>query len=180
MNSHSNEKTAEDALREIPCEDCELVIKRDGTWFHNGSPIGRMELVKLFSTVLKRDDNGDHWLQTPVEKVRVTVEAAPFIAVGMARDGEGRNQALTFRTNIDKEVTAGPDHPIVLRRDAATGDDIPHVVLDKGLEARLVTSVYYRLAELAEIGVDTHGAEVYGVYSKGEFFPLTENENDET
>lgn len=173
MNTQSGQKIANDDLREIPCADCEIVIKRDGTWFHNGSPIGRMELVKLFSTVLRRDENGEYWLQTPVEKVRVLVDAAPYIAVEMIRAGTGRDQCLTFRTNIDTEFTAGPDHPIVLRRDAATGDDIPHIALERGLEARLVTPVYYRLANLAEIGLDADGNKVYGVYSQGEFYPLS-------
>lgn len=173
MKPQSGKKSANDDLREIPCEDCEIVIKRDGTWFHDGTPIGRMDLVKLFSTVLRCDENGDYWLQTPVEKVRVLVDATPYIAVAMIRTGEGKQQALTFRTNIGTEYTAGPEHPIVLRDDEATGGEAPHIVMERGLEARLVTSVYYRLANLAEIGLDADGNQAYGVYSQGVFFPLS-------
>lgn len=142
-------------------------IARDGTWFHEGAPIRRMELVRLFATVLKRDEAGDYWLMTPAERGRIEVEDAPFVAVAVEAAGEGRDRILTFRTNVDRETTAGPDHPIRVAFDPATGEPSPYVALGGGLEALIARSVYYELAEMAE----SHEGRT-GVWSRGRFFPL--------
>jgi hypothetical protein len=148
------------------CIDGEFRIDRDGVWYHEGGPIGRPDMVKLFASVLRRDENGDHWLQTPVEKVPVTVEDAPFIAVELAIDGSGRGRRLRMRTNIGEWLTIGDDHPLTVRKSAA--GPRPYVALADGLEARVARPVYYQLADLAEDGPGSQP----GVWSMGRFFPL--------
>ena len=144
-------------------------ISRDGTWFYHGSPIGRKSLVRLFSTVLRRDDEGQFWLVTPVEKARIQVEDAPFIAVEMTATGEGEDQEITFRTNVDDEVVAGPDHPIRVAQD---GDEpAPYVHVRGGLEARLSRSVFYELVDRAELRA-ADGETVMSVRSRGTLFDL--------
>ena len=151
------------------CGDIGLKITRDGTWFYEGSPIGRKPLVKLFSTVLRREDDG-FYLVTPVEKVPIEVEGEPFIAVSMTRDGGGPDQRLTFTTNVDDEVTAGPEHPIGFRTEPE-GGQAPYVDVRNGLRAQLSRAVYY---ELAELTVETD--EGPGVWSCGAFFPFPMDE----
>ena len=144
-------------------------ILRDGTWLYHGSPIGRKPLVRLFSTVLRREDDG-YWLVTPVERGRIVVDDAPFTAVELTVEGTGRDQRLSFRTNVDDTVTADRDHPIrvVLAPD---GEPSPYVLVRDRLEALIVRAVYYDLVELGcERQVD--GEERYGVWSAGTFFPL--------
>ena len=152
------------------CGDIDLVIKRDGTWFHEGTPIGRARLVRLFSTVLKRE--GDrHFLVTPVEKLEITVEDVPFIAVLMRREGEGENQRLTFTTNVGDEVTADGDHLLSFRKDPDSGEGAPYIDVRSGLEARIARAVFYDLVALGE----THqieGEEKFGIWSAGVFFPF--------
>ena len=124
------------------CGDLDMRIARDGTWFYLGTPIGRHELVKLFSSILRKDGD-DFFLVTPVEKVGITVDDAPFVAVDFAREGD----ALRFVTNVEDEVLAGPDHPI-----RAAGDhDSPAIYLHvrRGCEARLNRSTYEQLARIA-------------------------------
>ncbi|MEQ9815382.1 MAG: DUF1285 domain-containing protein [Azospirillaceae bacterium] len=140
-------------------------IAVDGTWFHQGTPIGRPALVRLFSTVLRRDDAGDYWLVTPAERGRITVEDAPFVAVELMDDEPGR---LTFRTNVDDGVTAGPDHPIRVAF-GADGEPRPYVLVRDRLEALIARTVFYQLVERAE---ERDG--VMGVASGGAFFPLVE------
>lgn len=150
------------------CGDIDLVIKRDGTWFHEGTPIGRAKLVRLFSTVLRRE--GDrHFLVTPVEKLEVTVEDAPFIAVLMRREGEGERQTLTFTTNVGDEAAAGEDHVLSFRKE--DGETAPYIDVRAGLEARIARAVYYDLVELAETR-EIDGVEMFGVWSGGVFFPF--------
>ena len=144
------------------CGDIGLKIARDGTWFYQGSPIGRKPLVKLFASVLRREGDG-FYLVTPVEKVPIVVEGEPFVAVEMTREGEGRDQRLTFRTNVDDVVTAGAAHRIGFH--AETGGHTPYVEVRNGLRARLARPVYYELAALA---VET--GEGTGVWSSGVFF----------
>lgn len=152
-------------------ESYDIRILRDGTWLHEGDPIRRPELVKLFARVLRRDDAGDYWLITPAERGRIIVEDAPFIAVEMRVEGEGRGQRLSFRTNVDDWVAAGPDHPITTR------GETPYVEVRGGLTARLARPVYYQLAELAtDNSAQTGGAhdeEVMGVWSEETFFALS-------
>lgn len=157
--------------RQVICGDIDMRIDRQGQWHYQGSPIGRQELVKLFASVLQRDDVGDHWLITPAEICRITVEDAAFIAVEMFQDTAGAEQCIRFRTNIDHEITVGTDHPIWVTINPETGEPRPYVALGEGLEARLSRSVYY---ELVDIGVEesVNEEQVYGVWSQGTFFPL--------
>ncbi len=149
------------------CGDLDMRIARDGTWFYEGTPIGRPGLVRLFASILKRE--GDrHFLVTPVEKVGITVEDAPFVAVDFEVAGTGEAQAITFRTNLDDLATAGPENPIRCPRDPATGEPAPYVHIRRGLEARIDRKSFYRLAEIGE----HDGAGWFGVRSGGAFFPL--------
>jgi uncharacterized protein len=148
------------------CGDIDIVIRRDGLWFHEGSPIGREALVRLFSTVLRKDPDGFH-LVTPVEKMRITVEDAPFIAVRVDRVG----QALRFLTNVGDEVEAGPDNPIRVDADPLTGEPRPYVHVRRGLEARIRRPVFYELVEMAEERATPEGPRL-GVWSNGAWFPV--------
>jgi hypothetical protein len=148
------------------CGDFDLRIARDGTWFYRGSPIGRAALVKLFAGVLRREADGSYWLVTPVEKGRVTVDDAPFVAVDFDSDGIGPSQRLTFRTNLDETVEAGPARPIRVAQ-SADGAPAPYVLVRPGLEARIARAAFYRLVERAEPRGDA-----LGVWSGGTFFPL--------
>ena len=152
------------------CGDIDIRISRDGTWYHQGSPIGRKELVRLFSTILRRDPDGFH-LVTPVEKMRIVVEDVPFQAVLMDVRGEGRDQALNFTTNVGDETEAGPDNPIRVETDPATGEPAPYVHVRKGLEARIARAVFYQMADLAVPGEGEHAGWL-GVWSNGRFFRL--------
>jgi hypothetical protein len=159
------------ARQPIDCGHFDIRIARDGTWYYRDSPIARMPLVRLFSTVLRRDEQGGYWLVTPAERGRITVDDAPFIAVELARHGAGPSQELIFRTNIDDSVAAGRDHPLRVVNDPATGEPNPYILVRNGLEARLSRPVFYELVELGQeerVG----DATLYGVWSKGEFFPL--------
>ncbi len=162
----------------VDCGDMPIVIKRDGTWLYRGSPIGRKELVCLFSSVLKRDAAGAFWLETPVERGRIQVEDTPWIAVELdwKRCCSGKNQCLSFRTNVDQVVTAGPDHPLRVAHDLLTCEPTPYIQVRAGdgvppLEARITRSVYYELVAIAVPGL-VHGIEKLGVWSCGVFFPL--------
>jgi hypothetical protein len=154
------------------------VIKRDGTWLYRGSPIGRKELVCLFSSVLKRDEDGGYWLETPAERGRIQVEDVPFLAVELDWRGRDRDQALSFRTNIDQVVTAGPEHPIRVAHDILTCEPTPYILVRPGLgawpiEARISRAVYYELVALA-VSETVRGQRMLGVWSCRKFFPLGE------
>lgn len=129
------------------CGDLDIEIRRDGSWFYLGTPIGRPALVRLFASILKRE-GGRHYLVTPVEKVGIRVEDAPFLAVDAEVSGEGRAQALTFTTNLGDRATAGPEHPLRVARDPASGAPVPYVDIRRGLEARVDRKTFYRLVEL--------------------------------
>ncbi len=148
------------------CGDSEMRIARDGTWFHQGSPIGRAAMVRAFSRILRREADGGYVLVTPVEKLDIAVEDAPFVAVEMKVDGSGRDQVLAFRLNTGDVVTASADHPLRFEEH----DDGPHPYLHVrgGLEALVSRAIYYDLAELALAGDN----ETPGVWSSGCFFPL--------
>ena len=152
------------------CGDIDIRIAPDGTWYHQGSPIGRKELVRLFSTILRRDPEG-YVLVTPAEKMRIVVEDAPFVAVLLDVAGEGRGQRLTFITNVGDEAVAGPDNPIRIDTDPSTGAPAPYVHVRKGLEARIARAVFYQLADLGVPGEGEH-AGYLGVWSGGQFFRL--------
>lgn len=123
----------------------DIVIRKDGVWMHEGAVISREALVRLFSTILRKDPDG-YWLVTPVEKLKIVVEDAPFVAIRVDREGEG----LTFTTNLGDTVTAGPDHPIRVEIDPQTGEPRPYVHVRADLEALITRPVFYELAELAE------------------------------
>lgn len=149
------------------CGDLDMRIARDGTWFYLGTPIGRKPLVKLFASIIKREGDS-YFLVTPVEKVGITVEDAPFVAVDFTAAGDGAQQALSFLTNVDDSVTAGPDNPIRVTRDPATGEPAPYVLVRANLEALIDRKSFYRLADLGE----HDGTGWFGVRSRGVFFPL--------
>ena len=160
------------------CGDMPFLVQRDGTWLYRGSPIGRKELVCLFSGVLTRDPAGEYYLETPVERGRIQVEDTPWVAVEMEwrRCGSGRNQCLSFRTNVDQVVTAGPDHPLRVAHNALTCEPVPYIHIRDGegghvLEARIARPVYYELVAVAVPGC-VGGAQKLGVWSCGVFFPL--------
>jgi hypothetical protein len=152
------------------CGDLDMRIARDGTWFYLGTPIGRKELVRLFSTIIRRDGD-DYFLVTPVEKVGITVEDAPFVAVDFEPEGTGEDQVLTFETNVGDAVVAGPDHPIRVVRDPETGEPSPYVLVRRNLEALIDRKSFYRLVEIgAHEEVD--GESWFGLWSSGQFFPV--------
>ncbi|SDF23295.1 hypothetical protein SAMN05660686_00665 [Thalassobaculum litoreum DSM 18839] len=172
-DDHNETCSAADTVSDAPRE-FGLRIGRDGTWYYLNSPIQRMPLVKLFATVLRRDDEGRFWLVTPVERGIIHVDDAPFVAVDVdidpPEDAAGPDATLTFRTNLDETVVAGPDHPIRLDVDRETGEPAPYVMVRDRLEALINRATYYRLAEMAVESAD--GSGVLGVWSGGVFFPL--------
>jgi len=147
-------------------------IARDGTWLYRGSPIGRLPLVKLFASVLRREADGRYWLVPPAERGRVEVDDVPFLAVAVTVEGEGRDQQLIFRTNLDEFVTAGPDNPLRVET-AASGEPAPYILVRDGLEARLARPVFYELVELGTEELIGEATQL-GVWSKGTFFRLGE------
>ncbi len=174
----------------VDCGLLPFLIKRDGTWLYRGSPIGRKELVCLFSSVLRRAEDGHFYLQTPAERGRIEVEDTPWLAVELDWSGDGRDQRLSFRTNVDQVVTAGPDHRIRVSHDLLTCEPTPYLHLRDGdgafpIEARISRAVYYELAALAVphwVGC----RQMLGVWSCRQFFPLGEmppaeaDDSDET
>jgi hypothetical protein len=148
------------------CGDLDIRIARDGAWFYLGTPIGREALVRLFASVLRRDGDG-YFLVTPAEKVGIRVDDAPFVAVDFRREGD----RLVFLTNVGDETAAGPDHPIRVDRDPATGEPAPYVHVRAALEARIDRKTFYRLVELGEVRPH-EGADWFGVASGGAFFPV--------
>ncbi len=152
------------------CGNFNMRIDRNGQWYYQGSPIGRLALVKLFSTVLRRDNDGVHWLTTPVENGRIEVEDSAFIAVELLSEGTGKDQVLRFRTNVDDVVTLDAEHPLRIAQESATGEPRPYIYVRKGLEARIARAVFYHVIEKGE---STPGDESnFGVWSSGIFFPL--------
>src|SRR5579859_4560538 len=159
------------------CGDLPFLIRRDGSWLYRGSPIARKELVCLFASVLKREADGSYWLETPAERGRIEVEDVPFVAVELDWTGDGRQQALSFRTNVDQVVTAGSEHPIRIAHDILTCEPTPYLMVrgtqQVPVEARISRAVYYELVALAEPGM-CRARPMLGVWSDGVFFPLGE------
>ena len=153
------------------CGDIDMRIARDGTWFYMGTPIGRERLVRLFSTILRHDEDGKYYLVTPVEKVGIRVDDAPFLAVAMSVEGEGRGQTLTFTTNVGDATVAGPEHPIRFEVDGETGEPAPYVHVRARLEALINRAVFYDLVELGT-EAEHEGRRWFGVWSAGVFFPF--------
>jgi len=155
----------------ILCGDLDMRIDREGVWHYRGSPIGRKPLVRLFSTVLRREADGSFWLVTPAERGRIIVEDAPFLAIAVDAKGLGRDQSLQFRTNVDDVLVADKAHPIRVIHDPVTEEPRPYVMVRDGLEARIARSVYYELVALGGFEC-LEGQSHYGVWSAGKFFPL--------
>ncbi len=162
----------------LECGELPFLVQRDGTWLYRGTPILRKELVCLFSSVLRRTADGSFWLETPAERGRIEVEDTPWIAGELEWRGHGRDQVLSFRTNVDQCVTAGPEHAIRVSHDGQLGDPTPYIVIRSGsepgappLEARISRAVYYELVALA-VPDTIAGVPKLGVWSNRRFFAL--------
>lgn len=147
------------------CGPSDMRIAADGTWYHAGGRIGRPALVRLFSTILRREPDGRHVLVTPVEKLDIEVEDAPFVAVEVTNEGSGRDRKLAFRLNTDDYVIAGPENALRIETDA-DGTPRPYLHVRRGLEALVARSVFYELVELAL----AEGNDPLGLWSDGAFF----------
>lgn len=152
------------------CGDLDMRIKRDGTWHYLASPIGRERLVRLFSTVLRRDGD-DYFLVTPVEKIGITVDDVPFLAVAMKVEGHGQEQVLSFTTSVGDDVRVDKEHPLRFVVDGKTGEPAPYVLMRGRLEALINRAVFY---DLVELGVEekVDGDMWFGVWSSGAFYPF--------
>ena len=153
------------------CGDLNIRIDREGTWFYYDTPIGRMELVRLFSSVLHKDHDDCYWLLTPAEKGKIIVEDAPFMAVELSVRGQGESQSLNFRTNIDEVVQASLTHPLRFLVNPETEEPSPYILVRENLEAKLTRSVFYQLVDL---GVERWvlNKHKFGVWSNGFFFEI--------
>jgi hypothetical protein len=152
------------------CGDIDIRISRDGTWFYLGTPIGRAPLVKLFSSILKREGDA-YFLVTPVEKVGIRVDDAPLLAVDFEVSGTGTSQMLRFVTRTEDEVDAGPGHDIRVERDAQTGEPSPYIHIRAGLWALIDRKSFYRLVELGTLHM-VDGDSWFGLWSRETFFPV--------
>jgi hypothetical protein len=148
------------------CGNLDMRIARDGTWFYLGTPIGRFELVKLFSSILRKDGE-NYFLVTPFEKVGITVDDAPFVAVDFTVSGKGENQVLTFETHVGDMVIASGVDPIRVKRDPETGEPSPYVHIRAGLEALIDRKSFYRMVDIGTIHEDW-----FGVWSSDSFFKI--------
>jgi len=155
------------------CGDLDMRIARDGTWFYQGTPIGRPALVRLFSTILKRED-GKHFLVTPVEKVGIQVEDAPFLAVEMRKEQQDNGRLLQFRTNVDDWVPGDTAHRLRFEA-AADGGLTPYLHVRADLWAKVTRALYYDLVDMGEERV-VDGQPLFGVVSGGEFFAMADAE----
>lgn len=149
------------------CANTHMQILRDGTWMHEGSPIGRKRLVKLFSTVMRKDEDGQTWLVTPVEKVPVEVDVAHFIAGTVDRTGTGEAQELYFTTNVGDVVRADAAHPVLVTTDPETLEPLPLLSVRGRLQALISRPAFYQLVEWAE-----EKSGVLGIWSAGAFFAM--------
>jgi hypothetical protein len=153
------------------CDTMDMVIRRDGSWWHEGRRITRERLVKLFARILRKDDDGVHYLVTPVEKQAVQVEAAPFVAVRVDSCEEAGEPVLIFTTNLGDVVVAGPDHPVRVDIDPDTGEPEPFILIRGRLEALINRPAFYELVERAEIR-DVDGTKTLFIRSRGQEFEL--------
>ena len=153
------------------CGDIDIRIARNGTWYHEGQPIQRDRLVRLFASILRRDEDGAHYLVTPVEKWRIRVDDAPFLAVRLDSSGTGCDQSLRFTTNVGDIVTADSDHPLTVEYRTPDGQPSPYLRVRGRLRALLSRAVFLEMAELGEERPSATGRD-YGVWSQGLFFRL--------
>ncbi len=154
------------------CGDIDMRIAADGTWFYQKTPIGRQALVKLFSSVLKREGE-KYFLVTPVEKVGITVDDAPFLAVELATEDETLGRTLRFRTNVDDWIAAGPGHALRFEQDADNDGLKPYLHVRADLWAKVTRALFYDLVDLGEER-ELGGKAMFGVVSAGEFYPMAE------
>lgn len=152
------------------CGDIDMRIARDGTWYYLGTPIGRKPMVKLFSTIIRRDGD-DYFLITPVEKVGIKVDDAPFVAVTLEVEGQGEAQVLRFSTNVEEQVVANDEHPLRVVIAPLTQEPAPYLLVRHNLEALIHRNVFYQLVELAQTR-QIDGQNWLGVWSCGVFFPI--------
>ncbi len=155
-----------EAWRPVLCGDIDIRIARDGTWFHEGARITREPLVRLFASILRKDEDGHTYLVTPAEMLRITVEDAHFTVVRADRAGEGEAQAIVFTTNVGDRIALGPDHPLRVTADA-TGAPRPYVHVRGRLEARILRAPFYELVDWSQVRGQEHG-----VWSDGAFFTI--------
>lgn len=153
------------------CGAIPMRIASDGTWFYEGTPIGRAPLVRLFSTVLRREPDGSYVLVTPVEKLGIEVEDAPFVAVAMMVEGEGNERAIDLRTNVGDKIAVGPDHPLRFDAGDGTAELKPYAHVRGGLDALVGRAVMYDLVELGE-EIEEGGVPTFAVRSRGSVFPV--------
>ncbi|PCI38298.1 MAG: proteophosphoglycan precursor [Rhodospirillaceae bacterium] len=153
------------------CGDLDIRISADGTWYYNATPINRPEMVQLFATMLKLDEEGRHWLVTPTEIGRIEVEDAPFTVVDVHVSGEAKEQVLCFSTNVEDVVCVAAETPIIMDTSPVTEQLTPYVMIGEGLKAKIGRSVYYELVELGQTA-DVEGKQMFGLWSSGSFFPL--------
>ncbi len=153
------------------CGEIDIRIDANGNWFHEGDPFTRKDMICLFSSVLHRDDKGDYWIATPAEMGRIEVEDAPFLAVELFIQGSGKDQIISFRTNIDEMVTVDGDNALKMMKSANKGDLAPYVCLRGNMEAKLSRAVYYDLVSHG-IEEEVNGKVMYGIWSSNQFFPL--------
>jgi uncharacterized protein len=149
------------------CGDIDMRIAADGLWYYMNSPIGRLPLVKLFSSILRFDDDGQYYLVTPVEKCGIIVDDAPFTAIRMIVEGEGRTQIIHFETNVEDTFALGPEHPLRVAIETGTNGLKPYVVVRNNLEALVSRALYYDLVAMGTIEGDW-----FGVWSSGIFYPM--------
>ena len=152
--------------------DSFMEIRADGSWYHEGGRINRPAMVKLFSTILRREADGSHVLVTPVERLSIVVEDTPFRAVEMKSEGEGAARRLVFRLDTDDLVMAGPDHPLSFGSDPDSPNPRLHVrgAIGNGLEARIDRALYYEIVEMAL----ADGSDPPAIWSNGAQFPLVD------
>jgi hypothetical protein len=165
----------------VPIKDFQMRIARDGIWYYQESPINRMRLVKLFASVLQKENDGTYWLITPVEKGLIDVDDAPFLAVEVERKHENElgagDTCFVFRTNLDEFVVCSADNPLRVFIDPETEQPNPYILVRNGLEAKITRAVFYELVDLADEHV-ADGKRVLGIWSKGTFFQLGPIDSD--
>lgn len=153
------------------CGDMDMVIKRDGSWHYMNSPIGRASMVRLFSTILRHDEDRCFYLVTPVEKVRIQVEDAPFVAIAVDVECAGRDQVLTFRTNAGDEARLDGEHPFRVDIEPVSEEPSPYIRVRDRLDALIHRNIFYQLVEMADIQ-SLDGKDWYGIWSCGVFYPM--------
>jgi len=152
------------------CGDLDMRIASDGTWFYLGTPIGRKPLVKLFSSILRKDGK-KYFLVTPVEKVGITVDDAPFVAIDFTVSGQGKNQILTFTTHVDDTVIASTENPLRVEIDPVTKAPSPYILVRNNLEAKIDRKSFYRLVDICT-DHEVDGTDWFGLWSSSHFFPI--------